>query len=101
MREVLNGIFYVLSTGCQWLASPKDQPPKSTVHHYFTLRDWDGTLEHIHHARYVAEREQKGQCAALVDLRKIFRNNLIGAVTGAHCGARSYRMMRFVSPKTR
>jgi transposase len=28
LREVLNGIFYVLSTGCQWKALPKDLPPK-------------------------------------------------------------------------
>ena len=27
VREVLNGIFYVLSTGCQWNALPKDLPP--------------------------------------------------------------------------
>ncbi len=36
-REVLNGILYVLSTGCQWRALPKDLPPKSTVHGYLTL----------------------------------------------------------------
>jgi len=30
-RETLDGIFYVLSTGCQWQALPKDLPPKSTV----------------------------------------------------------------------
>jgi transposase len=30
-----NAIFYVLSTGCQWQALPKDLPPKSTAHHYF------------------------------------------------------------------
>ena len=29
VREVLNAIFYVLSTGCQWQALPKDLPPKS------------------------------------------------------------------------
>jgi hypothetical protein len=28
VREVLNAIFYVLSTGCQWGAPPKDLPPK-------------------------------------------------------------------------
>ncbi len=43
VREVLNAIFYVLSTGCQWKALPKDLPPKSTVHFYFVLWDWDGT----------------------------------------------------------
>src|SRR6202171_5487415 len=32
LREVLNAIFYVLSTGCQWQALPKDLPPKSTAH---------------------------------------------------------------------
>jgi transposase len=32
LREVLNAIFYVLSTGCQWPALPKDLPPKSTAH---------------------------------------------------------------------
>ena len=31
MREVVNGLLYVLSTGCQWRAIPKDLPPKSTV----------------------------------------------------------------------
>ena len=29
VREVLNGIFYVLSTGCQWNAVPTDLPPTS------------------------------------------------------------------------
>ena len=48
LREVLNGIFYVLSTGCQWEALPKDLPPKSTVYDYIDLWEWDGTLERIH-----------------------------------------------------
>jgi hypothetical protein len=36
---------------------PKDLPPKSTVWAYFDLWTWDGTLERIHHALYVAVRE--------------------------------------------
>ena len=71
VREVLNGILYVLWTGCQWSALPKDFPPKSTVHHYFMLWDWDGTLERIHHALYVATREREGReaspTAAIID----------------------------------
>src|ERR1035438_4520655 len=61
VREVLNGIFYVLWTGCQWKALPKDLPPKSTVHDYLELWNWDGTLERIHHELYVAVREQAGR----------------------------------------
>src|SRR4051795_11398222 len=53
VREVLNAIFYVLATGCQWKALPKDLPPKSTAHFYFMLWDWDGTLDCIHDALYV------------------------------------------------
>ena len=64
VREVLNAIFYVLWTGCQWKALPKDLPPKSTAHYYFMLWDWDGTLERIHHALYVAVREQAGREAS-------------------------------------
>ena len=60
----LNGIFYVLWTGCQWQALPKDLPPKSTVHDYLELRKLDGTLERIHHALYVAVREQEGREAS-------------------------------------
>lgn len=64
LREVLNGLFYVLSTGCQWQALPKDLPPKSTVWDYLSLWDWDGTIEHIHHALYIAERERAGREAS-------------------------------------
>ncbi len=71
LREVLNGIFYVLSTGCQWAAMPKDLPPKSTVYDYFDLWEWDGTLERIHHELYGAIRDQEGReaspSAAVID----------------------------------
>ena len=71
VREVLNGIFYVLSTGCQWPALPKDLPPKSTVYDYFDLWEWNGTLERIHHTLYIQAREQAGReaspTAAIID----------------------------------
>jgi len=71
VREVLNAIFYVLSTGCQWNALPRDLPPKSTAHYYFMLWDWDRTLERIHYGLYVAAREQVGReaspTAAIID----------------------------------
>jgi transposase len=58
MREVVNGLMYVLSTGCQWRAIPKDLPPKSTVYDYFDLWTYDGTLDCVHHALYQQCREQ-------------------------------------------
>ena len=58
MREVVNGLMYILSTGCQWRAIPKDLPPKSSVYDYFDLWAYDGTLARIHHALYERCREQ-------------------------------------------
>jgi transposase len=75
VREVLNGIFYVLATGCQWRALPKDLPPRSTVHDYLTLWAWDGTLKRLHHALFVQAREQAGKdaspTAAIVDSQSV------------------------------
>ena len=64
LREVMNGVLYVLATGCQWRALPKDLPPKSTVHGYLMLWDWDGTLERIHHELYLKTRDLEGREAS-------------------------------------
>lgn len=58
VRAVVNGVMYVLSTGCQWRYIPKDLPPRSTVYDYLSLWQWEGTLDRIHHALYVKCREQ-------------------------------------------
>ena len=47
LREIVNGLMYILSTGCQWRAIPKDLPPRSTLYDYFDLWNWDGTLDRI------------------------------------------------------
>ena len=64
LREIVNGIMYVLSTGCQWRYVPKDLPPKSTLHDYLDLWNYDGTLQRIHHTLYVKCREQIGREAS-------------------------------------
>jgi Transposase and inactivated derivatives len=37
LRGILNGIFYLLRTGCAWRYVPRDYGPWSTVFHYFRL----------------------------------------------------------------
>lgn len=75
MRAVVNGLMYVLSSGCQWRAIPKDLPPRSTVNGYFGLWDYDGTLDRIHHALYVKCREQAEReaspTAAIIDSQSV------------------------------
>lgn len=43
VRAVLNGVLYVLETGCQWRHLPKDLPPRSTCHGYLGSRHRTGT----------------------------------------------------------
>src|SRR6185312_8775705 len=64
VREVVNGLLYVLSTSCQWRAVPKDLPPRSTLFSYFDLWNWDGTLGRIHAELYVKWREVMGREAS-------------------------------------
>jgi len=85
VREIVNGLMYILSTGCQWAALPKDLPPRSTVHDYLGLWEWDGTLERIHHALYVQCREQAGRdaspTAAIIDSQSVKTAEKGGACT--------------------
>ena len=75
MREVVNGLMYVLSTGCQWRAIPKDLPPRSTVYDYFDRWDHDGTVQRLHYALFVQCREQAGReaspTAAIIDSQSV------------------------------
>jgi transposase len=75
IREIINAIMYVLSTGCQWRAIPKDLPPRSTVYDYFDLWVYDGTLDRIHFVLYVkcrdlAERDAS-PTAAIIDSQSV------------------------------
>jgi transposase len=75
VREVVNAIMYILSTGCQWAALPKDLPARSTVNDYFRRWDDDRTLGRLHHALYVQCREQAGReaspTAAILDSQSV------------------------------
>jgi putative transposase len=49
-REILNTIFYVLKSGCQWRLLPHDFPRWPTAYHYFRKWRIDGTWERINRA---------------------------------------------------
>jgi transposase len=57
IRVVVNGLMYLLGTGCQWRDIPKDLAPRSTVHDYLGRWDYDGMLDNIHHTLYIQCRE--------------------------------------------
>jgi putative transposase len=63
MRAVVDAIFYIVRTGCQWRYLPKDFPPKSTVWGYFDEWRHNGTLNTIHDAlrNRVRKHEKPGR----------------------------------------
>ena len=96
LREVINGLMYILSTGCQWRAIPKDLPPRSTLYDYFDLWSWDGTLDRIHHALYVECRKRVERAAsptaAIIDSQ---------SVKSAEKGGRTIRMATMRARRSR
>jgi len=64
MRDILNGIFYVLRGGIAWRLLPKDLPPKSTVYGYFSQWRDSGLFVSINHHLVMADRERAGREAS-------------------------------------
>ncbi len=75
IREVFKGVLYLLSTGCQWRALPKDLPPRSTIFEYLARWEADGTLWRMHAELYGRCREQVGRgpspTAAILDRQSV------------------------------
>jgi transposase len=88
LREVVNGLMYILSTGCQWRAIPKDLAARSTIYDYFDRWTWDGTLERIHHTLFVKCREQASRIAsptaAIIDAQSVKAAEKGGARVDPH-----------------
>ena len=64
IREVVNAIFYVLKTGCQWALLPHDFPAKGTVYHYFNTWRKAGVWEQLNRQLREQLRAEMGREAS-------------------------------------
>ena len=75
LREVFNAIQYVLATGCQWRALPRDFPPHSTVINYFYRWQGDGVFDRMMDALRELARAEAGRraepTAAIIDSQSV------------------------------
>jgi putative transposase len=60
-REILNAIFYLLKTGCQWRDLPHDLPPGGLVEYYYSTWKHNGLWKRIHDALVTQVRIEAGR----------------------------------------
>ena len=75
LRRILDGIFHVLRSGCQWRLLPREYGPWSTVYGYFRAWRLDGTWERLHHTLRERVRQAVGRhstpSAAIMDSQSV------------------------------
>lgn len=75
LRRILNGLWYLVRSGCAWRYLPRDYGPWSTVYHYFRLWRNDGTWERVHTQLRELTRARAGRdptpSAAIIDSQSV------------------------------
>ena len=60
-RELINAVFYLVKTGCQWRMLPYDFPPHFTVHSFFRRARLSGLWDNILNRLVEISRENAGR----------------------------------------
>jgi putative transposase len=99
LREILNAIFYLSHTGCQWRMLPHDLPPWELVYYYFSRWRDDGTLERLNRELRIKIRLLAGKdaepSAAIMDSQTVKTTETSG-VRGYDAGKKINGIKRHV-----
>ncbi|MDR2407844.1 MAG: IS5 family transposase, partial [Bacteroidales bacterium] len=75
LRSILDAIFYVVKTGCQWRMLPSDYAPRNTVYYYYRKWKFTGLIEELHEMLRSFIRKKAGRnespSLGLIDSRSV------------------------------
>ena len=103
LREVVNGILYIASSGCPWRMLPKDFPPMTTVQGYFYVWRDMGLFDAINDLLVGVARESEGRSVTpsvgVIDSQSV-KTTESGGVCGYDAGKRVKGRKRHIMTDT-
>jgi putative transposase len=104
LKEVVNAIFYLVKTGCQWRMLPRDFPKWQRVYYYFNKWKKSSLIEQINESLVIKTRKKEGRkkqpTAAIIDAQSVKSTLVSGESRGFDAGKKIKGVKRHIMVDT-